>query len=134
VDAESSRIVGVLDFGDMQIAPRVCDLAIACSYLTGPATDPFCYVESTVAAYHRENPLDGGDSSMLVDLIAMRHAMTILITEWRAKRHPESAGYILRNNPSARRGLTAFDAVGRRALAQRLSEALSTRGVTHDHD
>lgn len=120
VDDVCRRIVGVLDFGDMQVAPRVCDLAIACAYLTSGGENSFEFVERAVEAYQVEDPIEGS-AELLVTLIAMRHAMTILITEWRARRHPGSASYILRNNPAARRGLDSLAGVGLSSLVSKLS-------------
>jgi hydroxylysine kinase len=132
VDAAGARLVGVLDFGDMQMAPRICDLAIACAYLVGPESDRFSYIEAAVAAYRHEEglaasegALAGIDVSMLVDLIAMRLAMSILITRWRAGLHPNNAAYILRNYRTVLQGLSAFDDAGRHALRVRLGEVLA---------
>ena len=51
--------------------------------------------------------------------MATRQAMTVLITEWRARSHPDNAAYILRHNPAARRGLVLLDDAGRAALTAR---------------
>ena len=120
VDATSPRVTGVLDFGDMVVAPLVCDVAIGASYLL-TAAQPFDVVLAFVAGYCSIRPLDGAALRILPDLMATRQAMTVLITEWRARSHPENAAYILRNNPTARRGLALLDDAGRVALAARLS-------------
>ena len=55
-----------------------------------------------VGAYHAVRSAGarrGG--AALPDLIATRHAMTLAITGWRAKRYPENRSYILRNQASA---------------------------------
>ncbi|WP_338509164.1 hypothetical protein [Pseudomonas poae] len=45
-------------------------------------------------------------------MIEARLLATVLITEWRAREHPENSEYILRNNPSAWAGLRRLEAFG----------------------
>ncbi len=125
--AASAAITGILDFGDMTLAPLVCDLAIAASYHLGPGTGGFDLVVACVAGYHGVRPLCVEELAVLPVLIAGRLAMTVAITEWRARRDPGNAPYILRNNPAARRGLAALGAAGLDALAAQLDDACSGR-------
>ena len=63
--------------------------------------------------------LEAKELDLLFDLIAMRMAMTILITEWRARRYPENRSYILKNHPAATLGLARLGEISRDyALAQ----------------
>lgn len=121
--AVAGTISGILDFGDMTWAPRVCDLAIAAAYHLVPGPDGFGGVVACAAGYHDVLPLGVEELALLPVLIAGRLAMTVTITEWRARRDPDNAPYILRNNPAARRGLAALDAAGLDALAARLDDA-----------
>jgi len=121
VDEAGHGVTGILDFGDMVHAPVVADVAVATAYLTD-ARDPLATIEAFVRAYHHARPLDRRSLAMLPDLIATRHAMTVLITAWRAKAQPENAAYILRNQPTARRGLELLDGPARLTLTERLAE------------
>lgn len=123
--AAAGAITGILDFGDLTWAPLVCDLAIAASYHIGPGASGFDLVVACAAGYHGVRPLGVEELAVLPVLIAGRLAMTVAITEWRARRDPGNAAYILRNNPAARRGLAALDAAGLDALAARLDDACS---------
>ena len=118
VDAGLPVVTGVLDFGDMVVAPVICDVAVGASYLL-TAADPVAAVAAFVAGYSAVRPLDPAELRLLPDLMATRQAMTVLITEWRARSHPDNAAYILRNNPAARRGLVLLDDAGRAALTAR---------------
>lgn len=102
--ARPDRLTGILDFGDMTLSHRICDLAVAASYLIDPAA-PASLLAPLVAAYHRANPLTPEEITLLPDLITARLATTLTITAWRAARYPENAAYILRNAPTSRAGL-----------------------------
>lgn len=111
--ADPDRIAGIIDFGDIIAAPLINDLAVAASYqFAGEAGR--AEAAEFVAAYHRALPLRDEEIRLLPLLIEARLAMTLLITGYRARLHPENAAYILRNNPSARAALL----VSRAATAQ----------------
>jgi Ser/Thr protein kinase RdoA (MazF antagonist) len=105
-DAPGS-LTGILDFGDMTLSHRICDLAVAASYLIEP-TDPSTLLVPLVTAYHRANPLTAPELALLPDLITARLVTTLTISAWRAARYPENAAYILRNAPTSRTGLDAL--------------------------
>jgi len=118
------RVVGLLDFGDMIWAPLVNDLAIAMSYHLAADADPLAPAVEMAAAYHQLLPLEAQESDLLFDLIATRMAMTVLITSWRARRHPENAAYITKNRPAALAGLSRFVGVSRAEAQERFRQAL----------
>lgn len=102
-----SRLTGILDFGDMTLSHRICDLAVAGSYLIDPANPAGLLVPLTTA-YHQANPLTSQEIRLLPDLITARLVTTLAITAWRAARYPGNAAYILRNAPTSRAGLDAL--------------------------
>lgn len=105
--ADPDRIAGIIDFGDIIAAPLVNDLAVAASYQLAAEAERDHAVEF-IAAYHRELPLRDEEIRLLPLLIEARLAMTLLITGYRARLHPENAAYILRNNAPARAALLAL--------------------------
>jgi hydroxylysine kinase len=106
VDARvPTQIVGIIDFGDMVEAALVNDVAVAASYHIATAPEPLTYVAEFVAAFHKVVPLDADEIGILFDLMAARLVMTVAITNWRAAQHPDRSAYILRNAPTAWRGL-----------------------------
>lgn len=116
---DPTRITGIIDFGDMVRTPRICDLAVAASYLVNPE-DPLSLLLPLVTAYHARLPLLDKEIALLPDLITARMLTSLTISSWRAARYPENADYILRNAASARAGLQAF----RTGDPARLSKAL----------
>lgn len=106
--ADPGRLTGILDFGDMTLSHRICDLAVAASYLIDP-TDPTALLIPLVTAYHQANPLSKKEVSLLPDLITARIVTTLTISAWRAARYPQNAAYILRNAPTSRAGLDALN-------------------------
>jgi Ser/Thr protein kinase RdoA (MazF antagonist) len=102
---DTDRASGVIDFGDMVHGALVTDVAVTCSYLFGDGADPLAPICHFLSAYAAVRPLHEAEYAILPDLIATRLAMTVIITNWRAAQYPENAAYILRNQPSAVRGL-----------------------------
>ncbi len=124
VDAPlATRPTGVIDFGDMVFTPLVCDLAIACSYPVGTGEGGIGRLAEMVAGYAAVTPLEDEELALLPDLIRLRHATTLTIAAWRARRYPENAPYILRNTYAARRGLAVLDEAGSEKTAQALRAA-----------
>lgn len=121
--ADPQRLTGILDFGDMTLSHRICDLAVAASYLIDPA-DPLALLAPLVTAYVHGNPLKAEELALLPDLISARLVTTLVITAWRAARYPENAPYILRNAPVSRAGLAAFARLDPSRLADALLKPL----------
>ena len=114
VDAQApDSIVGVLDFGDTMRAPLVHDIVTAASYHVGAADYALQPVAEMLSGYQKMLPLERLEIELLSDLIATRLAMTVLITEWRAKQFPENRAYILKNHPAAVAGLTQLARISR---------------------
>jgi Ser/Thr protein kinase RdoA (MazF antagonist) len=102
---DPDQVTGIIDFGDMVHAPLIDEVAVASAYLLMSNDAPLGTVPEFVAAYHAVNPLAAAEIAVLPQLIAVRHAITIAITNWRAATHPENQDYILRNQQSAIGGL-----------------------------
>lgn len=99
------RVVGIIDFGDMVVAPSINELAVALAYhVSEPGWEQ--RASSLVAGYIELVPLAVPERALLPVLIKARLAMTLIITEWRAAKNPDNSEYILRNHPSAWRGLS----------------------------
>jgi len=118
-----THLTGILDFGDMTLSHRICDLAVAASYLIDP-TDPPSLLIPLTTAYHQANPLTEKELQLLPDLITARLITTLTISAWRAARYPQNAAYILRNAPTSRAGLDAL--TDPEALATQLLAACGT--------
>lgn len=98
---DHERIVGIIDFGDMLHAPLVGEVATAAAFHMAGSADPFEGAAQFVGAYHATLPLSEMEQEVVADLMATRHLITVLISEWRAKRYPENRAYIMRHNPAS---------------------------------
>lgn len=123
--ARPDRLSGILDFGDMVRTPRVCDLAVAASYHA--SAGDIGPMLALVSGYAQILPLEPQEIDLLFDLIAARMVTTLTISAWRASLYPDNAVYILRNAPSARAGLAAFRALGRKAVTEALTQAAKAK-------
>ncbi|VVD70189.1 putative homoserine kinase type II [Pandoraea eparura] len=117
---DHERILGIIDFGDMLHAPLVGEVATAAAFhMTGNA-DPFEGPAQFVGAYHATLPLTDVEQEIVADLMATRHLITALISEWRAKRYPENRAYIMRHNPAAWEALSQMADLSRDEMRDRL--------------
>lgn len=98
---DHQRIVGIIDFGDMLHAPLVGEVATAAAFHMAGSADPFEGPAQFVGAYHATLPLSEMEQEVVADLMATRHLITVLISEWRARRYPENRAYIMRHNPAS---------------------------------
>jgi hydroxylysine kinase len=123
VDAVNPDLLsGVLDFGDMVRTPLVNDLAIAACYHACEAS-PLAHIADVVAAYHAIVPLMRQELDLLVELAVTRLCAAVTITEWRARRYPDNARYILKNTAIAWAALEHLADVDRAAAAAFLRQA-----------
>ena len=119
---QPETLTGILDFGDMVRTPRICDLAVAASYHAGHP-DALAHLHALIFAYDSRLPLSRDEIALLPDLITARMITTLTISAWRAALYPGNAAYILRNAPSARAGLSAFQSLGRTAVTETIARA-----------
>ena len=92
-----SSVIGMIDFGDMLLAPLINDLAVACAYEAIKEGSLFGGSKHLLFGYHNENNLLDDEIILLPMLVYNRIAMSLIISEWRASKHPENKEYILGN-------------------------------------
>lgn len=117
---DHERVVGIIDFGDMLHAPLVGEVATAAAFHMTGSADPFEGAAQFVGAYHATLPLTEIEQEIVADLMATRHLITALISEWRAARYPENRAYIMRHNPAAWEALAQMADLSRDAARDRL--------------
>ncbi len=91
---DPEQVAGVIDFGDIQRAPLVVDVAIAASYLRNECGDPLEHIAEFVAGYHRTTPLLPDEIDLLYDLINARLAATVAILAWRSGARAGGDAYL----------------------------------------
>lgn len=80
-DPATSPDLGLIDFGDIVLAPRIIGLATAAAYAAtraATAADPIREVLPLVRGYHRAAPLTPEELELLGGLIEVRLAMSVL--------------------------------------------------------
>jgi Ser/Thr protein kinase RdoA (MazF antagonist) len=89
---QPSATPGIIDFGDMVIAPVICDLAIACAYVVGREPD-HCLerVIPVLRGFNRERPLDAVAWRLLPTLLEARLCQSLVIQGARiGDAHPDA--------------------------------------------
>lgn len=96
VDPEyPDRLAGIVDFGDMNLAPRAAEVGIAAGYQCLGSADPGAVLADSAAAYHAVAPLSADEATLVADLAITRLVQSLLISAWRAVLHPDNREYIL---------------------------------------
>lgn len=126
---DHARLVGIIDFGDMVHAPLVGEVATAAAFHMAGLADPLEEPAQFVAAYHATLPLMEVEREVIADLMATRHLITVLISEWRSACYPENRPYIMRHNPAAWEALSQMADLSRAQARDRLLAGIAT-GVT----
>src|SRR5215469_970514 len=125
VAADGVTIAGVLDFGDSLTGPVAMDVAVAACYQLGAqdGTDLLSPALDVVVGYHAVDPLRPADLPLIAELIALRLATRIVVSQWNAAREPANSGYLLRRTAQAVEHFEAFAAMAPEDVAGRLGTA-----------
>jgi Ser/Thr protein kinase RdoA (MazF antagonist) len=91
----TSEVAGIIDFGDMIHSPLVVDVAVASAYLCKSGDAPFANVFEFVRGYNDVTPLLANEIELLPYMINLRNLTSLIISYWRASRHPEDRDDIL---------------------------------------
>jgi 4-aminobutyrate aminotransferase-like enzyme/Ser/Thr protein kinase RdoA (MazF antagonist) len=101
------RVTGIVDFGDVVHAPRVCDLAVACAYALLGKRDWLAAAADVVAGYHAVAPLEERELDLLFDLIRARLCLSLCLSAHQA-RHAPANEYLLVSRCGAGAALAAL--------------------------
>ena len=123
VDAEGVGISGILDFGDMIHAPLVLEPAVAMSELLTDDLAPLDALSLLLRGYTQRQPLEAADVELLYDLIAARHAITILVHAFRGRQDDRGASALDRSAALAARSLDILMQTGRDSLTKTWHDA-----------
>ncbi len=97
-----AEITGLIDFGDMCAAPRVCELAIAGAYLVLDHAQPEAMLAALVAAYHAESPLSDAEIDLIWPLLQMRLAVSLVNSIQMAVENPDDPYVVISQAPAWR--------------------------------
>ncbi|HUU36825.1 MAG TPA: aminotransferase class III-fold pyridoxal phosphate-dependent enzyme [Candidatus Desulfaltia sp.] len=79
-DGLYSRVVGIIDFGDMVEGSPVIELAVGAAYAIMGKNDPLAAAVPIVSGYHEFFPLTEEELACLYDLIAIRLCLSVVIS------------------------------------------------------
>jgi len=96
-----TKISGLIDFGEMQLASQVNDLAITLAYCLLGEDDIAMASTNIIAGYEDEFNLEAEEREILFYLVAMRLVTNITMTSHAAKLFPDNV-YILISQKNAR--------------------------------
>lgn len=122
-------VSGLIDFGDMCRAPRVCDLAIAAAYIVLDHPKPEAALAAFVAGYHSENPLSTQEVDLIWPLLRMRLAVSVVNSTQMAAANPDDP-YITISQAPAWRFLETYR-INPVLIAARLRVACGLTVVEH---
>jgi 4-aminobutyrate aminotransferase-like enzyme/Ser/Thr protein kinase RdoA (MazF antagonist) len=116
VDAAGERICGILDFGDMTHAPLIFEPAICMAEFLMEGLATADGVGAILQGFTAEYGPEAAEIGTLFDLVAARHAITLLIHAWRARHDAAAAAAIDAGAAGAWRSLESLLMQGRDSL------------------
>jgi 4-aminobutyrate aminotransferase-like enzyme len=126
IDADGQSICGILDFGDMIHAPLILEPAVAMSELLTEGLAPLHSAAAVLHGYAQDQPLQGDEVELLYDIVAARHALTVLVHAWRRQHDPQGARVLDAASGRAVRSLHHLLELDRQALTRIWHEAAGT--------
>jgi 4-aminobutyrate aminotransferase-like enzyme/Ser/Thr protein kinase RdoA (MazF antagonist) len=126
VDPTGQSICGILDFGDMIHAPLIFEPAVAMSELLTEAISPLDSVAAVLHGYAQSQALRSDEVEVLYDIVAARHAVTVLVHAWRRHHDPQGARVLDEAAVHSGRSLDRLLAADRQALTRAWHEAAGT--------
>lgn len=112
---------GIFDFGDVAVAPAICDLAIALAY-AGMVPDPIQALAEVCVGYHERRPLSPSEIDLLFDLVRARLAVSVTSSALARARDPNNE-HSFSSEAQAWSLLGKLTEFGRRAVSKYLASA-----------
>ena len=121
VVVSNGSVSGLIDFGDLIYAPRVCGLAVGCAYQLD-ANDPVASIYAIVRGYHEVSALSAAELEVLFDLICLRVATSVVMAHRQLAADPNNE-YLSISQNFFRSLLPALTSVSDRLSHYRLRNA-----------
>lgn len=99
---------GLIDFGDMCAAPRICDVAVAAAYLVLDHPNPEAALAAFVSGYHDAYPLTASEIDLIWPLLRTRLAVSVVNSTLMAADNPDDP-YVTISQAPAWRFLETYD-------------------------
>jgi len=118
------RIGGLIDFGDMVHAPRLCEIAMAAEAFTIGVDDPIEAIAKVALGYDQISPLEDDEIDLLFDHVLTRHAMASIIIARRKVARSNSPAYLLEHEEPCWATIDQMLGIGSKAARNRLRKEL----------
>ncbi len=103
-------VSGVIDFGDMVSAPRVCEVAVALAYAMMGEGDGLARATALIQAYNGVTALSDDELSLLLPLVKTRLAVSVTNAAIQKRKNPENE-YLMISEAPAWRLLEALETI-----------------------
>ncbi len=110
---QARRAKAVIDFGDMHHTITVSEPAIAAAYAILGKSDPLPAAQAVISGYHRAYPLQESEIKIIFPVIAMRLAVSVVLSAQRKKIRPDDP-YVSVSEASAWQALERLDKINPR--------------------
>ncbi len=97
---QSLSVSGIIDFGDICVAPRVCDLSIAAAYIVLDNSEPEKMLAAFVSGYHSVYPLNAEEIDLVWRLLRMRLAVSVVNSTLLASKKSDDAYITISQAPA----------------------------------
>lgn len=127
-DANENNVIvdgdglGLIDFGDLVLAPRIVGLATAVAYAIATCDDPVRAAVPLVRGYHLQWPLTPAELDVLWLLVRMRLVMSVVNAAEQSAADPDNA-YLLISQDVVPRLLLRLDQASEYLSLSRIREA-----------
>ena len=121
VVVSNDSVSGLIDFGDLIYAPRICGLAVGCAYQLD-ANDPVASIYAIVRGYHEVSALSPAELEVLFDLVCLRVATSVVMAHKQLAADPDNE-YLAISQDFFRSLLPALTSVSDRLSHYRLRNA-----------
>jgi Ser/Thr protein kinase RdoA (MazF antagonist) len=97
---DASRVTGLLDLGDAVWSVVVNELAVAAAYAALDARDPIGVIRTIRAGFESELELTPGERALIVELVALRLAVSVALSAHQSRLDPSDAYLTISEAPA----------------------------------
>jgi Ser/Thr protein kinase RdoA (MazF antagonist) len=119
----AARVVGIIDFGDINVSWRVNDVAITCAYYMLNKRDPIGDAASCLAGFESSYPLTDVERSIVPTLMAARLVVSCVLGAYSAAQDPANKEYLLTTQKPGWEVLRALRDAGDEEILSRFASA-----------
>ncbi len=100
VEGRFTKVIGIIDFGDMLYGYTVGELAVGAAYAMMGKKDPLAAAAAIVSAYHQALPLLDREIQVLYHLVALRLCLSVAISAEQKKQERENEYLTISEKPA----------------------------------